>query len=381
MPDLVIDADGHVLEPMDLWEVGLPEHLREQALIVNRDDPHWNTMNGVELPPPDKYVGREEFNKMGEVLEDTRYERPVAAGFSAESTVESMDIEGIDVSVLFPSRGLYYVAADERVPSEVVTAGAIVYNDWLAEYVSAAPGRLFGAAMIDPRDVDGAIKEATRAVDELGHVCVFLRPNQVLGRNWHHPDYNPLWAALQELDVPVGFHEGGATPLPQVATDRFDRHGYWHVCTHPQEQQIAMVDLVLGGVLERFPKLRWAFLEAGAGWLPYWIWRMDEHFENEHKYGEFPELTMEPSEYVRRQCFVSIDTDEEPGANTLDLLDGTNVIWGSDYPHPDGKFPVAIKTLGVLPGMTEEYLAKVLASNPVTLFGPRFAERVPKAKS
>jgi predicted TIM-barrel fold metal-dependent hydrolase len=177
------------------------------------------------------------------------------------------------------------------------------------------------------------------------------------------------------LDAPVCFHEAGVTPLPQVATDRFDRHGYWHVCTHPHEAQIAMVSLVLGGVTERFPRLRFGFMEAGAGWLPYWLWRMDEHFENERDW-EFKGLTMEPTDYVKRQCFVSIDTDEVPGIATLETMSGGNVVWGSDYPHPDGKFPMARKTLESLPGMTPQYFRSVVQNNPLALFGERLRAKL-----
>jgi predicted TIM-barrel fold metal-dependent hydrolase len=375
MGHLVIDSDGHVMEPGNLWEEGLPEDVRSRGLIVNRDDPHYQTISGLELPPRDKYVGRETDNKTGEVLRGERYQAAVKASFSAASTLDSMDAEGVDVSVLFPTRGLWVMAVDERVDAVVTTASATVYNDWLARYTAEYPARLFGVAMVDPRDVGGAVTEIHRAVEDLGMVGAFLRPNPVLGRMWHHPDYDPLWSACAQLDVPVCFHEAGAVPLPQVATDRFDRHSLWHVCTHPHEAQISMVSLVLGGVLERFPTLRVAFMECGAGWLPYWMWRMDEHYEEERDH-DFRDLSLEPHDYVRRQCFVSIDSDEWPGIATLEALDGGNVVWGSDYPHADGKFPVAYKTLASIDGMTAERLEGIVHTNPLRLFGPRFGSRV-----
>jgi hypothetical protein len=79
---------------------------------------------------------------------------------------------------------------------------------------------------------------------------------------------------------------------------------------------------------------------------------------------------------VSRQCWVSIDSDEWPGISALDACHGRNVVWGSDYPHPDGKFPAAIKTLRSIPGMTAEYFANVVGSSPLTLFGPRLAQRI-----
>jgi predicted TIM-barrel fold metal-dependent hydrolase len=210
--------------------------------------------------------------------------------------------------------------------------------------------------------------ESRRAIEDLGMVGVFLRPNPVLGRAWYHPDYEPLWSVLEELNASVCFHEGGAARLPQIGPDRFVHHPLWHTCTHPMEQQMAMLAIVMGGVAERHPGLRFGFLECGAGWLPYWMWRMDEKHEEE--YAELT-LSMKPSEYVERQCFVSIDSDEQPGIFALDTLVAPRVVWGSDYPHHDGKFPHARETVSSLPGMTDERRRSVLHDAPLALFGER----------
>jgi predicted TIM-barrel fold metal-dependent hydrolase len=137
------------------------------------------------------------------------------------------------------------------------------------------------------------------------------------------------------------------------------------------EQQMAMLSLVVGGVAERHPSLRVAHLESGAGWLPYWAWRLDETVEIQRR--PFPELALKPSEYVQRQFFVSIDTDEVPGIAAIDLFDEPHVTWGSDYPHGDGKFPNAVKTLASIPGMTPAKFRSVVAEAPMRLFGHRLA--------
>ena len=257
----------------------------------------------------------------------------------------------------------------------ITTASARANSTWLAEFCADGDGRLLGSGMIDPRDVDGACREARRCVEELGFVSVFLRPNPVLGRTWHDRIYEPLWSTIAALDIVVAFHEGGAVEFPQAGTDRFLEHGLWHLCTHPTEQQMAMISMVMGGVLERNPSLRAAFLECGAGWLPYWLWRMDEGFEAERQ-SEFSHLTRRPSEYIRAQCYVSIDSDEETGVAALELLEGSHVVWGSDYPHPDGKFPMAYKTLSSLPGVTADRLRHIVQDNPIEMFGPRIRSAV-----
>jgi predicted TIM-barrel fold metal-dependent hydrolase len=372
---LVIDADGHVIEPIDLWQQRLPKGLRERSLIVNREDSLFQTISGLEVPPRTKWRDREEFRLMRQAVSGGRFDTPARLSYSAASTLDSMDVEGIDISMLFPTRGLFLMGVDDTVDPMVTTASAAVYNDWLAEYCDKGSRRLLGVAMIDPRDVDSAISEAHRAVNELDMVGVFIRPNPGLGRMWHDRVYDPLWAAIEDLDVPVCFHEGGGVPLPQVASDRFDRHCYWHVLTHPMEAQIAMVSIVLGGVTERFARLRFGFMESGASWLPYLMWRMDEAFANGREW-QYPTLTMEPSDYVKRQCFVSIDPGETPGIAALHALDGGNVIWGTDYPHGDAKFPVAYKSLASITGMTPEFLSSIVYHNPLKLLGPVVANRI-----
>jgi predicted TIM-barrel fold metal-dependent hydrolase len=344
----------------------MPEALRERAPRLSEPgNSLFLTVDGVEVPPRRTFYTNP--NSFTEKIEQAdRYKEASKVDFSARSHLQGMEIEGITASVLFPSRGLMVMGV-AGVDPEITTASAHAYNTWLSEFVQEDPDRLFGVAMIDPRDVGGAIKEAERAIGELGFIAAFLRPNPVNGLPWHHATYDPLWSTLEDLGVPVCFHEGASVLLPQVGIDRFDEHSFWHCVTHPMEQQMAMMSIVMGGVTERHPTLRFAFLECGAGWLPYWMWRFDEHVENEP--GDFTSLTLTPSEYIQRQCFVSIDSEESPGIPTLDVLELPHVVWGSDYPHPDGKFPHALEAVSSLPGMSEEKLRRVVYDGPLELFG------------
>ncbi len=364
-----IDADGHVREPEDLWGTYLPSAFRDRApKFIDRP---FVMVDGVEMPPRQTFAGGIKDNVS---RKEDRFRFAEEANYSPASQLQAMDTEGLTAAVLFPTVGLLLMGVDGVDPS-LTTAIAGAYNRWLADFISDGDGRLFGAACIDVRDVDGAIAEARHAVEDLGFVAVYLRPNPVNGRPWYHEDYEGLWATLQDLDVPVCFHEGASVRLPQVAIDRFDKHVYWHCCTHPMEQQMAMMAMFLGGVANRYPRLRMAFLESGAGWLPYWLWRLDEAAEGEP--NSLPNLKLTPSEYFERQGFITIDTDEEPGMLAIDHLNVPHVAWGSDYPHFDTKFPQAVKTLSGLPGMTADKLRDVLHNAPLALFGPRLSENMP----
>lgn len=362
-----IDADGHVMEPGDLWLRYMPKNLQERAPrpVTNIPSaPAAMVIDGVQVPSPKSHAAQETDD--GNTLK-----RGNQADYSATAQIEGMNVEGISASVLFPTRGLFVMGVSGVDPL-ITTAAAEAYNRWLADFCSTAPGRLFGAGMIDPRDVEGARKEARRFVKESSFPAAFLRPNPVNGRPWHDPVYDPLWSELEDLDIPICFHEGSSVLLPQVAVDRFSEHPFWHACTHPMEAQMAMVSMLLGGVAERHPKLRIAFLECGAGWLPYWLWRLDEHFENEER--KFSGFKMKPSEYSRRQCFVSMDSDEHTGFSAIALGEEPRVVWGSDFPHFDGKYPYALKTLAELDGMNAGTFRKLVHDSPVALFGKPVAD-------
>jgi predicted TIM-barrel fold metal-dependent hydrolase len=365
----VIDSDGHVMEPLDLWARHLPAAFAGRAPVY---DGMIMVLDGVDVVRRDRYVGRT--RSAATQFTDPKYTDASERGYDAASQLDAMDVEGIEASVLYPSIGLQVIGADGVDPA-LITAMAAAYNDALAEFCGTAPTRLFGAAMLDVRDPDAAAAEATRCVEDLGFVAAFFRPNVVGGRQWYDPAYDKLLATIAELGVPLALHEGSAVALPQAGVDHFETHALWHAASHPIEAELAITAFVLGGVLERHPMLRVGFLEAGAGWLPYWMWRMDEAFELDGS-RDTPYLTMRPSDYVRRQCFVSIDSDEEPGIAALEALDGTHVVWGSDYPHPDAKFPHAREQLAAIPGMTADWLANVTGANALELYGPALRDRL-----
>src|SRR2546428_7556205 len=135
-----------------------------------------------------------------------RYAHDERRGYAAVAQVEAMDQEGIDVAVLFPSRGLFALAVDGMDP-ELAAAIARAYNEWLAHFCAENPTRLLGAAMLAPHDVDAAVAEARRTLTELRVRAMFMRPNPINRRYCPHPYYPPLWAELQRPRGPLGLPE------------------------------------------------------------------------------------------------------------------------------------------------------------------------------
>jgi predicted TIM-barrel fold metal-dependent hydrolase len=222
--------------------------------------------------------------------------------------------------------------------------------------------------MIPPHDIMEAITETRRAVREFGFLGVFLHPSPVNGRQWHERYFDPLWHELQEMNVPVCFHEGTGTVIRQPG-DQFGKNRIMmHVASHPIAMMYISLSLIIGGVLEAFPRLRVALLECNTGWVPFWLDRIDHDFERLAEW-DAPTLRMKPSAYFMRQCFVG--AEEERGLKqVVEQIGNDNIVWSSDYPHWDSDYPHASKEFLELP-VSDETKQKILWDNCVRLYDLR----------
>src|SRR5215510_11498947 len=223
---VICDSDLHVMEPPDLWERYIEPafaHAAPRGMMEIPRDMRVKVKNSVMLRLPAVRPARTAPTQTRggwRPEHDNVYAASEARGWDAQSQVDAMDAEGLDLAVLFPSRGLFVLGLDsvdmvgpDGLEPDYASAIARAYNDWLADFCGHAPDRMYGAAMVAPHDIDGAVAEARRCVDELGFRAVFLAPGCVNRRPWHHPAYDPLWAEVERLDVPIAFHGGGQTYL------------------------------------------------------------------------------------------------------------------------------------------------------------------------
>ena len=370
----VLDCDLHVIEPVDLWRDHIAPRYRDQAPVGSheflcdmylRHDGKVISRSG-EIPIKEDLT-IELTEKAGRMAQFEEFER---RGWGPDTQLEAMDQEGVDAAVLFPTRG-FYAVGKEYDDDGLAAAIAHAYNVWLAEFCAADPDRLYGTGLVAPQHVESAVDEVRRIKEEFGFKAVFLRPNPVRGRNWHDPIYDPLWDACQKHGLAVGFHEGWPSLLPVAVGERFDgaNEDLWlteHVACHPVEQMYAVLCMINGGVLERFPELRVGFLECNCSWVPYWLWRMDEHWEHRERFIK-DKLPLKPSQYFKRQCFASIEAEEAMGKHFVDWLGDDNLVFSTDYPHEDSRFPESVRTFLELP-LAEESKRKILWDNCVRLY-------------
>ncbi len=364
----VVDADGHVLEPMSLWDRHLdPRHRAYTPRIVRND---W----GLDTV----YVGGQEIvtaplgllgtpgSRMDEAdpAKKIPWEQAHRGGFDPVERLRDMELEGIDSAVLYPSIGLNFWAIDDPLAA---VALARAYNDWLAAYCGANPRRLFGAAMLPFQHPEAAVAELRRAAQELHFPAAFIRPNPCRGRHLGDPAFEPVWDTAEALGVTIGIHEGSSNVIPTLGADRLFNPLLLHAMSHPFEQMLACATLMVTGTMERHPHLHFVFLESGSAWAPYWLWRLDEQV---HGFGRYArEMKLLPSEYFQRQCWISFESDEATLPALLPHIGETRVVWGSDYPHHDATFPGAVKELvaavGELPLPTRQ---RILRGNATALY-------------
>jgi len=355
----VIDADGHVTEPPTLWNDYVEPAFRERAPRIAFD----------ERGRPCQLLDDRVIMRHAMLLTlgpdyDVASARFQAGGWDPHARLRDMDGEGIDVAVLFPSIAFYL---PESQDAALTAALCRAYNNWLADYCRAAPGRLVGVTMLPLIDVDASIRELERTTEKLDFRGAFVRPNPYGGRPIHHPVYERFWACAASLGVPITVHEGLSDGIPTLGRDRFENPAMLHVLSHPFEQMAACAGLVLTGVLDRHPKLRVVFLESGSAWLPYWLDRMDGHFETWPKL--LPALRVKPSEYWKRQCMISTDPEDGAVDAVLGLVGDDNVVWASDYPHPDAHFPGAVtESLERLARVSAVARRKIFAENAARLY-------------
>lgn len=327
----VVDCDAHVMEPDHIWSEYIDAKYKDRApkRLVNNDR-IWGQIHVDGQPIYNKYP-----DHLVEVYHESllkNYGDFYRQGFDAASHVRAMDLQGIDISYLYPSIGLYVTAINDQDP-DLSYAITRAYNNWIADFCSYAPERLRPVALVSLHRPADAQQELLRSVKELKMQAVTVRPNPLNGKTLGDKDLNAFWQLCEDLDVAVGIHEGSHVRLPATGADRFETHMAMHTCCHPMEQMMGFIALFEAGVFERHPKLRFGFLEAGCGWLPYMLWRL----EGEFKLWSYqvPEVHDTPLTCFKRQCFISGEGSEPYLPSLLEFIGADNLLFASDYPHPD----------------------------------------------
>jgi predicted TIM-barrel fold metal-dependent hydrolase len=349
----IIDADAHFNEPAELWSDYLDPEFKWAAPAMKQDNQgRMRPMIGGEVMP---FIPIPQLSEGQEKRQGAK---------NAALRLADMDKEGIDVMALYPTLGLFFFGVkDPRASAALCNA----YNRWAHDHCSIAPDRLIAPCVIPQIDPGACVREAEHSLRTLGLSGVLMRPNPIGGRNLDNPAWDDLWSLLEETGQPLILHEGTTQDVPQVGSERFDNFLYRHMVSHPFEQQMALMSLIFGGVLERHPKLNVMVVECGVGWVPYWMDRMDDH--QEHWGHASLKLRERPSDYFRRQCFVAAECAETLLPFVVDAFGDDNLCFSTDYPHQDHPFDGVVDEIRKMEGLSDTSKAKILGGNAARLFG------------
>ena len=366
--DGAVDADGHVLEPATLWEDYLEEKYQDRPIRIVTDD---DGMEELQINGQRSQRTRAgSLGLMGAMGEkgikpsaDRRYmdHVPFGAG-NPKERVDLLKQENLDRALLYPTIGLLWECEVDE--PEITLAYQRAYNRWIADFCRDSEGRLVPIAHLTLLDAQASADELERAVGDGckgGFVAPFTHSHKPHG----HPDHDPLWARAQALGVPLAIHPTfePLTNLPPRFTAAELGKGaglYFSVLGHQASVQ-ALLSCICTGMLDRFPDLKLGVLEAGSSWIGFILDRADAIFET--GVGQMSGLQLKPSEYFRRQCFISGDPDETASGFIFDHVGSHQFMWATDYPHPDHTGSWVDSLTRLVEPLSEDTRARFLGAN------------------
>ncbi len=347
-----VDCDMHVMEPPDLFEKYLDPKFKDRVITqVDADGKPCRGTIVIDGMPTSMDVDLQKYRKRSSpgktytmqplsgsrIADSGRLDFALERSYNAEAQVMGLEIEGIDIGVLFPTTGLSLIARDNLDP-QLSLALCQAYNNWIHDFCQYSPDQLKFAAMLPVHNVNLACQELVRCVKELGAVGSFLRPNLVNGHYWHSNYWTPLYNLHEEFDVTLGFHEGTGAPYSYMNTLYGENRFYRHVASHWIEMQQALIAMLIGGVFEFHPTLRVGFLEAQNSWVPGILTRIEWDYPQYHE-SHAPYLSLMPKEYFRRNCWAAVEGSEPEIEATASLIGADRMCISTDYPHFDSNFP------------------------------------------
>ncbi len=373
----VISADCHIdlpWLPPDLFTANAPEALKDRMPFVTDGEkgPVWVSNSGAQFGLQNGMGsgGREyipgQIHRSDRMAAEGLYEdgkNGIRRLTDPELRIKDQDRDGVQAEVLFGILGASMRLNDPEAATEMMR----IYNEWLADFCDTHPDRFAGLAAIPNHDIGAAVAEIGRVVKR-GGLRGLEVANTLEMKPLYDPGWAPLWKAIDDSGLPMHFHTIGSKKPDMDAMPPLQARQAHAVYITGFQMGMAriLMEIIYSGILEEYPDIRVVIAESGTGWIPYILERMDLEWEDQYKDLT---LTMKPSEYWYRQCKATYQSDKI-GVRLIDLLGEDNVMWGSDFPHPDGIWPDSQSfiesELGHLPAKTR---AKIVCENAAKLYG------------
>jgi len=359
----VLSADSHITEPPDTYVARIDPRFRDRAPRLVRHEQLGDVfvIDGMKRPVPMGLVAAA--GKPSESLSTfgVRFDELHRGGWDPDARLADQDRDGVAGEVIYPTVGM--VLCNHR-DLDYKKACFDAYNRWIAEYAGSHPERLFGIGQTAVRTPEEAVHDLEE-IRRLGLRGVML-PGYPGVEDWDHPCYDPLWEAAVALELPLSFHiltareELGGTPRgPRLNS----------FMTIIRGCQDIVGTLVLSGVFERHPRLRVVCVEADAGWLPHYMYRMDHAYKRHRAWLPAGTLSRLPSEYLRENVYVTFQ-DDHVAFQMTHLCNPRRLLWASDFPHSDSTWPCSQDVIREqTAGLSPDVRRWILHDNVAELYG------------
>ena len=367
----VISADSHVEEPDEVFDTLPPEYRDRRPKFEVIDGTTWLVVDGqailhVEPANPLKEEDkRKGFRREGDTI-------ITAGNFGTDIPKRLSDIneDGVSAEVVYPN-GIFKVFASPDPGYQM--AMAQLYNNYYYDLFGEHGDTFVLSAMVPTIGIEGAIDEVKR-IHKQGYRSVSV-PVSRPSLPYNKSNYDPLWATVEDLGIPLSFHV--FTRSEPFSVDALREMG-----GAKSADGIELIGLVQGmaegmnpllllsasGALDRCPDMKFVLVECGTGWLAWALYALDDMYERRHMW-HVPKLEMRPSEYFRRQGYITFG-DDPIGLHNIEFTGADCMMWGSDYPHDEGTFPHSREVIEeTFKGISEEDKRKIVGGNAAKLYG------------
>ena len=368
----LISADSHVVEPADLYVTRIdPRYRNEAPRIESQPNGDYIVVKSMRPRPVGFEGAMIDQIASGEGVANWRgyrYSDNRPGGWDPIERLKDQDTDGVVAEAIYTGLGLIWLRSPD---SAYAFACARVYNDWIREYVSVAPDRMAAIGVLPAHGpIEWAVAEVQR-IAKLGHKGVMML-DWSPERPFNQPDWDPLWAACQDVDLPISLHAGGRDPFSYAAGRGAGGINGTAGKIAPNQ---ALQELIWAGVPQLFPNVKFILVEGGVGWVAHLVDYMD-HWWTSHRRWLEPKLEEPPSFYFKRNFWVTFE-DDRAALLTREMLNVDHIMWGSDYPHTEGVWPRSRQAVAKdLAGVPDEEVEKIVALNCARLYGFRVPVRV-----
>lgn len=369
---ILISSDSHIIEPPDLWTERIDRTYRDRAPHVVREEKgDWWVIDGKHSMSFLGIQTGDRFEKASsELVIEAHFEDVRPAAYDPKMYVEENREDGIAASVIYPSEAMLVYGIPD---SGLCSASMRAYNDYIADFCQADPLRLKGIALINVDDPKEAVAELERCRKKglAGAMITVLPPAD---RPYDLPIYEPFWSAAEDLAMPLSMHVATGRGVASVDTTQTSIKDVKPSAFYLQDHFVrkSLGEMIFSGVFERHPKLRVGSVEHEVSWAPFFLFQMDYTYTQRPVRGgwhRFADKSALPSDYFRRNCFMSFQEDAI-GMRERETVGLGTLMWGSDYPHTESTFPRSREILErVLADVPEADRRAITCDNVARLYG------------